>query len=102
MLWFFDPRLLLFIVPGLLLGLWAQSKVRSAYGRASQIRSRRRLTGATAARAILDSEGVQGVEVEPTQGFLSDHYHPLLHRLRLSEENYSGDSLAVAARSRVE
>jgi Zn-dependent membrane protease YugP len=95
MLWFFDPKLLLLIVPGLLLGLWAQAKVRSAYERASRIRSRRGLTGAAAARAILDAEDVRGVEVEPTQGFLSDHYHPLLHRLRLSAENYEGDSLAA-------
>lgn len=95
MLYFFDPRLLLFIVPGLILGLWAQSKVRSAYERASRIRSRRGLTGAQAARSILDSEGVRNVEVEATPGFLSDHYHPLLHKLRLSEANYSGDSLAA-------
>lgn len=95
MLYFFDPRLLLFIIPGLILGLWAQAKVRSAYERASRIRSRRGLTGAEAAKAILDSEGVRGVEVEATQGFLSDHYHPLLHRLRLSEANYDGDSLAA-------
>jgi Zn-dependent membrane protease YugP len=95
MLWFFDPRLLLFIVPGLLLGFWAQAKVRSAYARASQIRSRRGLTGAATAQAILDAEGVVGVEIEATPGFLSDHYHPLLRKLRLSQEVYGGDSLAA-------
>src|SRR5882672_4585840 len=95
MLYFFDPRLLLFIVPGLLLGLWAQAKVRSAYARASRIRSRRGLTGAQTARAIMDYEGVSGVEIEPTPGMLSDHYNPLLHKLRLSEQVYSGDSLAA-------
>ena len=95
MLWFFDPRLLLFIVPGFLLGLWAQAKIRSAYARASQIRSRRGLTGAQTAQAIMDYEGVSGVDVEATPGFLSDHYHPLLHKLRLSEEVYGGDSLAA-------
>lgn len=95
MLWFFDPRLLLFVLPGLLLGLWAQVKIRSAYERASRVRSRRGLTGAQAARAILDAEGVRGVEIEPTPGVLSDHYHPLQHRLRLSEQNYDGQSLAA-------
>jgi Zn-dependent membrane protease YugP len=95
MLWVFDPRLLLFIVPGLLLGLWAQFKVRSAYERASRIRSRRGLTGAATARMILEAEGVDGVQVEPTQGFLSDHYHPLMRRLRLSEQNYSQSTLAA-------
>jgi Zn-dependent membrane protease YugP len=95
MLWLWDPRLLLFIVPGLLLGLWAQARIRSAYARASRIRSRRGLTGAETAQAIMDYEGVSGVAVEPTPGFLSDHYHPMLHKLRLSEEVYSGDSLAA-------
>src|SRR5262249_856430 len=95
MMWFFDPRLLLLIVPGLLLGLWAQARVRSAYERASRIRSRRGLTGAATAQAIMDFEGVSGVDVEPTPGFLSDHYHPMLHKLRLSEEVYAGDSLAA-------
>src|SRR5579862_6361724 len=95
MLWLWDPRLLLFIVPGLLLGLWARAKIRSAYAQASRIRSRRGLTGAETARAIMDYEGVTGVDVESTPGFLSDHYHPLLHKLRLSEEVYSGNSLAA-------
>jgi Zn-dependent membrane protease YugP len=95
MLWLWDPRLLLFIVPGLLLGLWAQSKIRSAYAQASKIRSRRGLTGAQTARVIMDYEGVSGVEVESTPGFLSDHYHPLLHKLRLSEQVYGGNSLAA-------
>ena len=95
MLWPFDPTLLLFIVPRLLIGLWAQAKVRSAYARASRIPSRHHLTGAQTARAILDSEGVSDVDIEQTRGFLSDNYHPLQHRLRLSEEVYAGDSLAA-------
>lgn len=95
MLWFWDPRLLLFIVPGLLLGLWAQAKIRSAYATASRIPSRRGLTGAETAKAIMDYEGVSDVDVEATPGFLSDHYHPLLHKLRLSEEVYGSSSLAA-------
>jgi len=94
-MWFFDPRLLLFIVPGLVLGMWAQAKIRSAYARASQIRSRRGLTGAETAQAIMDYEGVQGIDIEATPGQLSDHYHPLLHKLRLSQEVYGGRSLAA-------
>lgn len=91
----FDPLWILFALPGIILGIWAQAKVHSAYSRASGIPSRRRLRGAEAARAILDAEGVDGVAVEPTHGFLSDHYHPLERKLRLSEENYAGDSLAA-------
>jgi Zn-dependent membrane protease YugP len=94
MLWF-DPTLLLFVIPPLLLGLWAQARVRSAYASASRFRSRRHLTGLETARTILDGEGVEGVEIESTPGFLADHYHPRQRRLRLSEEVYSGDSLAA-------
>jgi Zn-dependent membrane protease YugP len=95
MLWAFDPTLLLFVLPGLLLGLWAQSRVRSAYARASRIPSRRRLTGAQTASVMLESEGVAGVQIEPTPGFLVDHYHPFRRVLRLSDEVYGGDSLAA-------
>jgi Zn-dependent membrane protease YugP len=94
-MWFFDPTLLLFIVPGLLLGLWAQSRVRSAYARASRIRSRRGITGLDTARTLLDEEGVDGVKIASTPGLLSDHYNPLNHELRLSEQVYSDDSLAA-------
>jgi len=95
MYWFFDPTLLLFIVPGLLLGLWAQARVRSAYARASRIRSRRGLSGLDTARTLLDEEGVRGVRIEPTPGVLSDHYNPLNHKLRLSETVYEDRSLAA-------
>jgi Zn-dependent membrane protease YugP len=79
----------------MLLGLWASSRVRSAYARASQIPSRRGRTGADVAREILDQERIGDVAVEPTGGFLSDHYHPGQRTLRLSEDNYHGDSLAA-------
>lgn len=95
MTWLFDPTLLLFIIPPLLLGLWAQARVRSAYARASRVRSRRGLTGLDTARTLLDLEGVNGVRIEPTPGFLADHYHPLQRKLRLSEQIYSDDSLAA-------
>ncbi len=94
-MWFFDPTLLLFIVPGLLIGLWAQARVRSAYARASRIRSRRGMTGLDTARTLLDVEGVHGVKIGSTPGQLSDHYNPLNHELRLSEQVYRDDSLAA-------
>ncbi|HVE39512.1 MAG TPA: zinc metallopeptidase [Planctomycetota bacterium] len=94
-MWFFDPTLLLFIVPGLLIGLWAQARVRSAYARASRIRSRRGMTGLDTARTVLDAEGVHGVKIGSTPGLLSDHYNPLNHELRLSEQVYRDDSLAA-------
>ena len=91
----FDPLWILLALPGILLGLWASHKVRSAYQRASQIPSRRGRTGADVAREILDSEGIGDVGVEATPGLLTDHYHPGEKILRLSEDNYHGDSLAA-------
>ena len=87
--------LLIVLLPSLAIGIWAQARVRSAYGRASRIPSRRGMTGAEAARSILGSAGVGGVAIEPSEGFLTDHYHPILRKLRLSHANYAGDSLAA-------
>lgn len=92
---FFDPLWLLFAAPGLILGLWAQAKVHSTYQEASRIPNRRRLSGAETAEMLLDGAGTYDVDVEPTHGILTDHYHPLERKLRLSEENYGGISLAA-------
>lgn len=92
----FDPLWLLFAAPGLILALIAQFWVKSAYARASRIRTSRGMTGEDVARAILRAGGVDDVKVEPTHGFLSDHYHPLQKVLRLSEGNFHGDSVAAA------
>lgn len=92
----FDPLYLVFALPGLLLGLWAQSRVRSAFSRYSRVRSSRGLTGAQIARALLDSQGLYGVAVEQTQGFLGDHYDPRGKVLRLSPDVYGQPSIAAA------
>lgn len=96
MLWgWFDPMYLLFLLPGMLLALWAQFKVRSAYAEASRIPARSGYTGAQAASALLESAGIRNVAVEPVQGFLSDHYAPNEKVLRLSPDVYAGRSLAA-------
>jgi Zn-dependent membrane protease YugP len=96
MLWgWFDPVYFLFLAPGILLAMWAQWRVRSAYAEASQVPSRAGLSGAQAAHALLSREGVPGVEIEPVEGFLSDHYVPGQKVLRLSPEVYAGRSLAA-------
>jgi Zn-dependent membrane protease YugP len=96
MMWgWFDPMYLLFLAPGILLALWAQFRVKSAYNRASQIPARSGYSGAEAADALLHSAGVRGVRIEPVEGFLSDHYVPGEHVLRLSPEVYAGRSLAA-------
>jgi Zn-dependent membrane protease YugP len=86
--------LLLLGVP-LLLGLYAQMKVSSAYHKNSQIGSRGRITGREAAEAVMSSAGIQDVEIVEVEGMLTDHYDPINKRLALSAQNYRGDSLAA-------
>jgi Zn-dependent membrane protease YugP len=91
----FDLMYFVFLAPGLLLAIWAQAKVSSAYAEGSQIPSRAGLTGAQAAAAVMQAEGVTGVEIAPVRGVLSDHYDPGQRVLRLSEGVYGGQSLAA-------
>jgi Zn-dependent membrane protease YugP len=96
MIWgWFDPMYLLFVAPAMLLALWAQLRVQGAYQEASRIPARSGLSGAEAADAVLHNAGVNGVEIEPVEGVLSDHYVPGQHMLRLSPPVYSGRSLAA-------
>jgi Zn-dependent membrane protease YugP len=85
--------LLLFIAPALLLGLLAQLWIRSAYASADRVATN--LSGAAAARRILDANGLMHVDIEQTPGQLSDHYDPRAKVLRLSQDIYHGRSLAA-------
>jgi Zn-dependent membrane protease YugP len=87
---------LLFSLPALILGLWAQWKVKSTFSRNAQIRTMRGWTGAQVARAVLDGNGLYDVAVERVDGFLSDHYDPSKRVLRLSPEVYDTPSLSAA------
>ncbi|MCE2466922.1 MAG: zinc metallopeptidase [Caldilineaceae bacterium] len=87
---------LLLIIPSLLLGLWAQSRVRSNMGKYSKVANIRGLTGEQTARQILDSQGLYDVPVEESRGWLSDHYHPAQRALRLSRDVFHGRSVAAA------
>ena len=93
---FFDPMYFVFALPALILGMWAQFKVQSAYRKYSQVRSMVGLSGGEIARRMLDMSGLYNVRVEMVQGFLSDHYDPTSRTLRLSPEVYRGNSLASA------
>ena len=86
--------LLLIGVP-LLLGIYAQIKISSAYQKNSQIGSRGRITGREAAEAVMASAGINDVEIVEVDGHLTDHYDPVNKRLALSSHNYRGDSLAA-------
>jgi Zn-dependent membrane protease YugP len=92
---FFDPMYLLFLAPGLLLAMWAQWRVSSAFAEASRIRPRSGLTGAQAADEVLRTEMIDGVGIGRSDGQLSDHYDPRDKVLRLSPEVYGAESLAA-------
>jgi len=93
---YFDPIYLLFVaLPGLLLGMWAQAKVKSAYAKASKVRPATGLSGAEAAREIMANAGLPDFKIERVQGWLSDHYDPRTKTLRLSPEVHDGRSLAA-------
>lgn len=94
MMGWFDPMYFLFLLPGMLLAMWAQWRVKQAYAAASQIPAASGYNGAQAADALLHQAGVGNVRIEPTEGFLSDHYVPGERILRLSPDVYQGRSLA--------
>ncbi len=89
----FDPWYLLYVAPALLLALWAQMRVKLTYAHAQQMPAP--LSGAAAARHILDSAGLTSVAIEQVPGHLSDHYDPRDKVLRLSPEVYQSRTLAA-------
>lgn len=93
---FFNPYWLIFALPGLILGLWAQSRVRGAYKKYNKVRTARGVTGAQVARTLLDEQGLFNVQIEESKGLLSDHYDPRKRVLRLSPDVYRTPSIAAA------
>lgn len=91
---YFGPYMWL-IIPGVLLGIYAQIKLSSAYNRYKQVGVRSGLTGAEAAREILDRAGLVNMPVGEVPGHLTDHYDPMRKALMLSSENYHGRSIAA-------
>jgi len=105
---FFDWTMAL-LIPGILLGLYAQAKVRSAYAKFSKVMSSRGITGARAAREILAYQGITvypdaetaasskayGIAVERVAGQMTDHFDPRHKVIRLSEGVYQSSSLAA-------
>lgn len=83
-------------LPGLLLSLYAQARVKSAFNKYSQVRTSRNVSGAQIARQLLNARGLHNVGIERAEGFLSDHYDPRSKVLRLSPDVYDGTSVAAA------
>jgi Zn-dependent membrane protease YugP len=93
---FYSPLFWILTIPGLLLGLWAQSRVKSNFNKYGKVRTLRNVTGSQVARELLNVHGLYDVAVEETQGLLSDHYDPRSRVLRLSPEVYRTPSVAAA------
>ena len=92
-MYFFPITYWIMLAPALLLGLWAQMRVKSAFARAEKEPAP--MTGAAAARYVLDSAGLQTVGIEAVDGFLTDHYDPRDKVLRLSPHVYQANSMAA-------
>ncbi len=90
----FDPMYFVYVGPAILLAIWAQAKVKSAYAHAGRIPARSGLSGAETAQRILNQYGIADVAIEPVKSFLGDHYDPRRKVLRLSPDVYDGRSLA--------
>ncbi|QDT09385.1 zinc metallopeptidase [Stieleria marina] len=84
---------LVFVIPPMLLGMYAQWRVKSAFSSMSQVPAR--MSGAESARRMLDSAGLTNVGIEQVGGRLSDHYDPRAKVLRLSSDVYNGRSMAA-------
>lgn len=96
-MFYFDPLYFVFMIPGILLTMWAQSRVKGTYRKYSQIQSTMGMSGAQVAQSILSKKGIGHVRVEPVAGELTDHYDPGAKAVRLSQGIYGSSSLAAAA-----
>ena len=92
---FFDWTYVVFILPFVILSLWASSNMNSTFHKYSKVHSIRRITGAEAAQRVLSANGVSGVRIERVRGNLTDHYDPRSNVIRLSDSVYSSTSTAA-------
>jgi hypothetical protein len=93
MMGYWDPVYFLYLAPAFLLALWAQMRVKSTYAEAQKMPAE--LSGAAAARHVLDSAGLQNVEIQEIPGELTDHYDPGDKVLRLSSPVYRSKTIAA-------
>ena len=93
---FFDPLYFLFALPGLLLALWAQWKVRSAFNTYAQVPVRRQVTGLEAAKILMRNNGLTSIGIQGTPGQLTDHYDPREKTISLSDSSAQNSIASVA------
>lgn len=90
-----DPMYLVFLAPALVLSLWASFKTKSAFNKYSKVRTMNGMTGAQAAKVMLDRAGIHDVEIKAIPGRLTDHYNPMNKTLALSAPVHGTPSIAA-------
>lgn len=93
-MFYFDPSYVLILI-GLLLSMAASAKVNSTYARYARVGARCGMTGAEAAKRLLNSQGIYDVTVRRVPGKLTDHYDPRNKTVNLSESVYGSTSIAA-------
>ncbi|MFQ9892410.1 MAG: zinc metallopeptidase [Emergencia sp.] len=96
MFYYYDSTFLI-LIPAILFTMWAQGMVSRNFRRFSQVRNQKNLTGAEAARKMLDYNGLSGVGIRQISGSLTDHYDPRTRVLSLSQDVYGVASVAAVS-----
>ena len=92
---FWGDTTLLVLIPAMIFAFWAQIRVNSTFKKYAKVPSRRGLTGAEAARRVLDANGLRHVTIERVHGHLTDHFDPKAGVIRLSDATYASTSVAA-------
>ncbi|HBY57046.1 MAG TPA: peptidase [Candidatus Atribacteria bacterium] len=93
-MFFFDSTMII-LIPAIILTLYAQYKVQTAYAKYSKISAKNGLSGREVAEELLMKSNLENIKIEPIEGRLSDHYDPRQKKLGLSKDIYYGRSLAA-------
>lgn len=93
---YYDASMII-LIPAMIFALFAQSRVKSAFNRYSKVRNQKNLTGAQAARRMLDYNGLHDVQINAIGGSLTDNYDPRHRVLNLSQSVYGVNSVAAVS-----
>ena len=93
--YYFDPMYYLFALPGLIIALYAQAKVKSNYSKYSRVQTSNGYTGADIAREILNQNGIHNVEIRRIKGNLTDNYNPRDNAIYLSDGVFGSNTVSA-------
>ncbi|MBQ8005603.1 MAG: zinc metallopeptidase, partial [Clostridia bacterium] len=91
---YFDPSYVV-LIPAMIFALWAQAMVNSSFNKYNKVFTKHGMTGADAARLILDANGLRNVRIEQIAGNLTDHFDPRDNVIRLSQSVYASRGVAA-------